>query len=172
MANVPWFWPGVLISGIAGFLVPVLLSRFLAVRPVIAGVLILALGIILSATLTPLRDALEYGATGTGACDFSRLGLAPPAEIRRLNDTSLNILLFVPLGVVIGLLSRSWTMVIAVLAAVMLPIAIEAIQMLVPALARGCQSADVADNLTGLAIGWGGGSVERLFRSGRGSKSN
>jgi hypothetical protein len=40
-----------------------------------------------------------------------------------------------------------------VLTAVALPFAIEATQLVVTSLDRACQSADVSDNLTGLALG-------------------
>ena len=42
---------------------------------------------------------------------------------------------------------------LVVVAAIALPFAIEATQLLVPLLGRGCESADVVDNLIGLAIG-------------------
>ena len=123
------------------------------VRPWAAGALIFSIGIILAATLTPLRGAIEAGTAGTGVCDFRRLSLAPIAEAMSLNDTSLNILLFVPLGLVLGRLPRTARTAGIVIASIALPFAIEAVQLEAAALARGCQSADVVDNLTGLVIG-------------------
>jgi hypothetical protein len=46
-------------------------------------------------------------------------------------------------------------------AAIALPFAIETTQMVVPVIERGCQSADVFDNLTGLAVGLAIGTIGR-----------
>jgi hypothetical protein len=163
MSSVPWFLPGVLVSIAASVALAIPLGRALAVRPTIAGALVFSLGIVLSATLTPLRGAIEAGAAGTGTCDFSRLGLAPIAEAISVNDTSLNILLFVPLGVVVGYMPRTRCTAGIVIASITLPFLIEAVQLVASDLARGCQSADVIDNLTGLFVGAALGSTSRLL---------
>jgi len=104
-------------------------------------------------------EALEFGARGSSSCDLSRLGLAPLDELLEPSEASLNALMFIPLGAMIGLVPRSRRKAAVVIAAIALPFAIETIQLLVPALDRACESADVVDNLTGLVIGLGGGSV-------------
>ena len=53
-----------------------------------------------------------------------------------------------------------------VVAAIVLPFAIETTQQLVLWLDRACESADVVDNLTGLAIGLAGGVVVRRLIDG------
>jgi glycopeptide antibiotics resistance protein len=94
------------------------------------------------------------------------MGLAPLSELLRFNDASLNVLLFMPLGVSIGLMPRSRLKVIVFVAAIALPFAIETTQMLLPLLDRSCESADVIDNLTGLVLGLAGGfAVGWLARS-------
>lgn len=163
MSNVPWFLQGVLVSIAASVALAHPLGRALVVGPTLAGSLVLSLGIVLSATLTPLRGAIEAGAAGTGICDFSRLGLAPIAESTSLNDTSLNILLFVPLGLVVGHLPRTRRMAGIVIASIALPFLVEMVQLIASDLARGCQSADVIDNLTGLLIGTAVGTASRLL---------
>ena len=51
------------------------------------------------------------------------------------------------------------------LAAILLPIVIETIQAVVPALGRVCQSGDVVDNWTGLALGLAiGATAHALWR--------
>jgi hypothetical protein len=157
--TLPWFLPGVAIWVAVALAAGGRVGRALGVRRAVAVALIVSLGIILSATLSPLRGALEFGAVGTGSCDLSRVGFAPLRELLRLNDTSLNVLLFVPLGVSIAFIPRSRLKVVVVVAAIALPFAIETTQLLVPWLDRACQSADVVDNLTGLAIGLAGGVV-------------
>jgi glycopeptide antibiotics resistance protein len=67
--------------------------------------------------------------------------------------------MFVPLGVMISLVPRSRRKAAIVVAAIALPFAIETTQMLLPVLDRACESADVIDNLTGLVLGFAGGSV-------------
>ncbi len=158
-AALPWFLPGMVASVAVSLAAGGRVGRALGARRAVGSLLVLSLGIVVSATLTPLRGVIEFGATGQGACDFSRLGLAPLRELLRVNDTSLNILMFVPLGMVLGIVPRSRRKAALVAGAIALPFAIETIQLLVPALDRGCQSADVIDNLTGLVIGLAAGAV-------------
>jgi len=158
---LPWFLPGVVIWVAVALVAGGRVGRTLGVRRAVALALIVSLGIILSATLTPLRGALDFGAVGSGSCDLSRVGFAPLRDLLRLNEASLNVLLFVPLGGSIAFLPRSRLNVIVVAAAIALPFAIEATQLVVLWLDRACESADVVDNLTGLAIGLGGGIVMR-----------
>jgi len=170
MSNVPWFAPGVLVSAAVAVVMAVPVGRALPLRPAAAGVLVLSFGIVISATMTPLRLALEAGAVGTGICDFSRLGIAPFAELDGLNDTTLNILLFVPLGLTLCFVPWSWRKAGLLFASMAFPFVIEIFQLLVSSLARGCQSADVADNLTGLFVGLAIGTASRLIVRGSGQQ--
>jgi hypothetical protein len=156
MNNVEWFAPGLVISVVVGLAASRPVGRWLGARPTLVWVLLACLGAIVAATLTPVRDPLEFefGAAGVGVCDFSRFGPAPLDELRTFNETSLNILLFVPFGATVGLLPNGRPKALVVLAAIALPFAIEAIQLVATTLHRGCQSADVADNLTGLIVGF------------------
>jgi hypothetical protein len=150
---LPWFLPGVAISVVVSLAAGGVVGRVLGTRRAVASLLVLGLGIIVSATLTPLDGVLDLDTLGRGTCDFSRMWLPALGELRRLNDTSLNVLLFIPLGISIALLPRSRRTLPVVVAAFALPFAVELVQLLVPALARGCQSADVVDNLLGLTVG-------------------
>ncbi len=148
--EVPWFLPGlavtILISGFASRGV----GHRLRIHPVHAAVILISLGAIVAATLTPLRGFPNLGATPI-PCDLSRLGFAPIRDLFWLNNSSLNILLFAPLGAALTFAPlKSWRLLGA---AAMLPLIIEAVQLLAPPLARGCESADVTDNLTGLVLG-------------------
>ena len=167
---LPWLLPGVAVWVAVALVAGGRVGRALGVRRAVAMALIVSLGIILSATLTPLRGALDFGTVGGGSCDFSRVGFAPLRDLLRFGDTSLNVLMFVPLGVSIGLLPRSRLKLAIVVAAIALPFAIEATQLVVLWLDRACESADVVDNLTGLAIGLGGGIVARRLAAGPGSR--
>ena len=150
---VPWFPAGMAVTVVLGALLGSRVARRLGAPTALGWILILSLGLVLAATLTPQREALDYGAISVGSCDLSRMGLAPLSAFRGFNDTSVNILVFLPLGTAIGLIPRSRAKAAVVGAAILLPFAIELTQLLVPALDRGCQSADVIDNLTGLAVG-------------------
>ena len=154
---LPWFLPGAVIALVVGIVCSGPVSRTLRVGRRVAWFIVVILGIILAATMTPQREALAYGARGPDSCDFSRVGLAPISELLRFNDTGLNVLMFIPLGTTIGLLPRSRRTAAVVIAAIALPFAIEAAQLLLPVLDRACESADVVDNLTGLVLGLGGG---------------
>lgn len=156
---LPWLLPGVAISAAISIAASGVVGRALRVRRLVAGVLVLSLGVILAATLTPQWEALTFGAQGPSSCDFSRISLAPLGQLLSANDSGGNILMFIPFGVAIGLLPRSRRKAAIVAFAIALPFAVETVQLLVPALDRACESADIVDNLTGLAIGLAGGSV-------------
>jgi glycopeptide antibiotics resistance protein len=159
---LPWFLPGTALFALVGVLAARPLARWLPTHPVIAWGLFVSLGMVLSATLTPLRGHFNFAATG-GTCDLSRIGLAPIDDLGEINDTTLNILLFIPLGISLGLLDRSRRTGLLIAVAVVLPVMIETTQLLLPALERGCQSADVFDNLTGLVIGLAIGGLASLL---------
>lgn len=156
--KLPWLLPGVAVALVLSSVFSRAAGLALGVRRVVAWVLLISLGVILAATLTPLRDAFD-GGRGSGTCDFSRLGLASIEELRRFYDAGLNVLIFIPFGLAIGTVPWPRRKAAMVAAAIALPFAIEAIQVLLPALDRACESADVIDNLTGLAIGLSGGLV-------------
>lgn len=157
------FGPGVAISLVVSLLACGFASHALRISKAHGWALLMCLGVVLSATITPSRDALLFGAQGSGTCDLSRIVLAPLQDLGHLNDTSLNILLFVPLGLAIAVCPRSRATFIVLAGAFVLPASIELIQLLVPPLGRECQSADVIDNLTGLVLGLAGGVVAGLL---------
>jgi hypothetical protein len=89
LADLPWFLPGFAISVVIGYLVRHRAPRFLGASPLLGWVVVVSLGIIASATLTPRESAFEGGAQAAG-CDFSRVGLASLKDILELGDTFLN----------------------------------------------------------------------------------
>jgi hypothetical protein len=150
---VPLFLPGVVLSLLLATLFAVRLAQVSRTRPPVAWLLLVSVGIILAATLTPQLDAFARGAHSSGTCDMGRLGLAPLSVYLRPNETSANVVLFVPLGIALGLLPRGNRTYPLVAVAFAFPLIIETTQLLLPALERGCQSADVVDNLAGLLLG-------------------
>ncbi len=109
-------------------------------------------GLVAAATLTPTAVALD-GAASDGVCRVSRFGLVPLGTLLSVNGASLNVLLFLPLGVAIGLLPRTRATLLVLLAAIALPFVVEAVQLVLVFLGRQCQVADIFDNLAGLAVG-------------------
>jgi VanZ family protein len=158
---VPMFVPGMAVTLVAAALAARPLARFLDVDALVATVLLLGFGAVLSATLTPSWDALRAGVQGSGVCDLSRIGLAPLSELRSVNDTSLNVILFMPLGVALGALPATRRTAVVVAIAFALPFVIEGTQLVVPALDRACQTADLFDNVSGLVLGGGIALVSR-----------
>ena len=157
-AAVPWFLPGTIVWAVASMaLAPRLGRRLHASRP-LAFTLSLSLGFVLLATLTPTTDALGGLGAPVMGCDLGRLTLAPPSELLSINDTPRNVMLFVPLGLALGLLQRTKLTAALIVLAYLLPFIIEGLQLVLTSLGRGCQSADVIDNATGLTIGLVAGS--------------
>jgi hypothetical protein len=137
----------------------------LRTRRSVAALLLFGFGLVFAATLVPTGAALEgaalEGAASDGVCDVSRLGLAPIEELTNVTFTSLNVLLFVPLGVAVGLLPRTRAAAAVTVLAISTTFLVEAIQFVVTVLGRGCQTADMVDNLLGLAIGIALGTLAR-----------
>lgn len=127
-------------------------GRRLWTSRLVAALLLFGFGFVAAATLVPDAAAMT-GVSSDGVCDLSRVGFAPIDELLRINFTSLNVLLFVPLGVAVALLPRTQAAAIVTIAAIATPFVVEGIQLVVTVLGRGCQTADVFDNLLGLAIG-------------------
>jgi hypothetical protein len=129
------------------------LGRWLNVRRSIAWVLLFSVGVILSSTLSPLESGGAAPPDQARTCDLSRTWPASFSDVARGEDVAINILMFIPLGFAVGNAPLSRRKVLVLLAGMTLPIAIEALQLGVTTLDRACQGADVADNLTGLALG-------------------
>jgi hypothetical protein len=158
-ATLPWLVPGVVLSFCASVLASGALGSWLRVRRSVAWGLLMSVGVILSATLSPLNGG-ELAAPGIAStCDLSRTSLPSLDEVLYGEDTALNILMLVPLGFAIGLAPLSRRKIVVVVAATLLPPTIEAVQLFSVALARACQGADVIDNLAGLALGLAAGGL-------------
>jgi hypothetical protein len=138
-------------------------ATMLRTKRLVAYLLIVSVGAILAATLPPGMAGFDQVADGVGSCHIHRLGLAAADDYFGVTETSLNVLLFIPLGLALALLPWSRRTVALIGAAFALPIAIEATQLLVPMLGRACESGDVIDNMVGLLIGLVVGGVAMVF---------
>ena len=145
-ADYVGFVPGLVLSAVLALVLGARIARALRVDRTFGTLLIISLGIVLSATVTPSRDAVLGVPEMAAGCDLSRFGLASWSTYRNINDTSLNVLLFIPLGALLGLLPRSPYRRATILGAIVLPFAIEGLQLVATPLGRACQSGDVVDN--------------------------
>jgi VanZ family protein len=164
---LPWFLPGLAITTVIALAVAGRVARRLRTQSWIAFLLVVSVGAVLAATIPPVAGGFSGRPSALGRCDFGRIGLAPLSQYIHLGDTSLNVILFVPLGLAIGLLGRSPAAARLLVAALASPVAIEAIQSLLPMFGRACQSRDVVDNLLGLGIGLALGALLSVVRVGR-----
>ncbi|MFN8519713.1 MAG: VanZ family protein [Chloroflexota bacterium] len=154
METVPLFLPGMLVTAVLAVATAVPLGRRLGVHPAVAFLLVAGIGLVVSATLTPLADALEDGVASSGTCDMRRVGWAPLGMYLSPTGAALNLILFVPLGVALGLLPsgrRATRLIIAI--GIASPFLVEGTQLIVRSLGRGCQAADVVDNVSGVVLG-------------------
>ena len=164
MSNLPGLVPGIVASLLVALGFGRRVARALGSSAPHAGALVFSLGVVASWTLTPFTGA-DTQTTAIGACDLHRMTLAPWAQYLSFSDPAGNVLLFVPLGLCLGWLRPSRQRAVMIASAAGLPVVIEATQLLVPVLNRSCESGDVVDNLTGLAIGLVCGEITRRIGS-------
>ena len=153
LSDYALLWPGVLITAVVAIVLGGPLARRLRTATPVGFLLLFGFGLIASATLTPSRDALRFGALGSGACDLTRIGPVPLADLFHFQDPAFNVALYVPLGIAIGMLPGGWARRWLIVAGLLLAPAIELTQLLVRPLGRACQTSDMSDNVTGLLIG-------------------
>jgi hypothetical protein len=163
LSDLLWYAPGFAIALGVSIAASYRVGRALGTRRLLGWGIVMGLGLVLAATFTPQDTGSAAVGVHAIACDFTRLGLAPIGTLLAINEASLNVLMFVPLGATIGLLPRSRSKAVLVAAAIALPFAVEAVQALATVLNRACESADVVDNLTGLVLGLGLGTLVGRF---------
>jgi glycopeptide antibiotics resistance protein len=161
-ANVPLFLPTTIVAILVGYLARDRVGRWLGGSAALGWAFVVAIAIIVAATLTPLREIAAEGRPAQVGCDLSRVGFASIREILRADDSFRNIVLFIPLGAVIAFVPGLRRKAALLAAAGLAPIAIEVGQLLLTPLNRACQSADVFDNVMGLFVGFAIGSVVAL----------
>ena len=156
LGQYPGFLPGLAVSVLLAAALHRYVARQLGISEPVAWLLLISFGGIIAATLTPGVGTFPPIVVRP-SCDVSRIGPAPLGQYVALGATGLNVLLFVPLGVLIAQLPRSRAMAIAVVSAALLPFTIEVIQLAAMPLGRACEGGDVVDNLLGLALGLAAG---------------
>jgi glycopeptide antibiotics resistance protein len=169
ISNFPWLLPGIAISALVSIVISRFVAEKLAISRALGYALVFWLGVILSATMTPSISGLHdpdraaRATTDTAWCDLSRIGPPPLDQLDTFNDVGLNVLLFVPLGVLVSAIGRHRWKTFTWAAA--LPFLIEGAQFFGGApIGRVCESADVFDNLTGLLLGYVAGTAMNVGR--------
>jgi hypothetical protein len=157
-----WFWPGVAVAVAMSWLLAPVVGRALRIDRRLAWLLVFSIGLIVAATITPIRPPIGIDLTIHRNCDFGRRWFATIPEVTAWTGSTLHIGAFVPAGVAIALLPISLRSAIVVVCVAALPGAVEALHFAVPELARACKSADAIDGLTGLATGMIAGLVIRV----------
>ena len=164
VSGITWFWPGMAVVLVMSWVLAPPVARLLRIDRRLGWLLVITIGLILVVEATPLRGPFGLDLTAQRPCDLARRWFATLPEITAMGDVTLDIVLYIPAGVVIAWLPVLRRSMIVMAAAVMLPGLIEVVQLVVPTLARGCQSGDAIDGLTGLGVGLGVGVVVRLVR--------
>ncbi len=100
--TVPLFVPVVVLSITLATVAAGRTAAWMNARPAVSWLLLVGFGVILAATLTPLRDAIEHGLVSSGTCDLRRIGPAPLGAYLRPNETSANVVLFHSPGTCLG----------------------------------------------------------------------
>lgn len=157
----PWVLPGALGVALVAWLLRRPLARLFGVGRPHAFALVAAFGLMLVVTLTP--SPVEGRWQSERVLDLAIT--LDRADLRTITEASLNILLFVPVGLTAsrlpGALARRLLLALAVLA----PIGIEIVQYRYPSLGRsGFVLNDVVANWLGLAAGALVGAVLRPAR--------
>jgi hypothetical protein len=151
----PLFWPGVICSLFLAAVLSGRAGRLLLSHRAVGFLLVLALGGVVALTLLPdLRGPLwENARYAVQQCALDNAGPRPFSALFTATQSSLNVALFIPLGLAAGLAGTRGRAALTALGAATLPFAVEWIQYLSPFLGRACDAQDVWDNLFGLAIG-------------------
>ena len=143
--------PGALITLCLAWLGRRDIARRLAMPVPVAILLIVGVGAMLTLTLSPSRPLFPLQRDAWCVWPPPTLWESVSA-LRTLNTRSLNALMFAPIGLACAL-SRSRPIVLRLVAAgAATPFAVEFLQWVLP-IRRGCDAADVVDNLVGLSVG-------------------
>ena len=147
IAGIPWFWPVTAATVGVATLFSRQVARSFGSTRLHAFVLLVSVGGIVALTLTPAGDFGGHACRIPSSWPISLDDFVSPTA------RGLNVVLFIPLGIALGLMPRSPVKAEAVFLAALSPLLIELTQSIV-GLGRTCEATDVVDNLTGLAVGF------------------
>jgi hypothetical protein len=152
LGGIPWALPAALVAVVAAAAFAVPVARRTGETPAAAWLLLASFGVIVGMTLTPSPD---YPFQRT--CDLALVG-PTFRDLLTLNDRSLNVALFIPLGIAVVAIHTRHRLACLLLAASVAPL-VELTQLVLTPLRRTCQAIDVLDNELGLVLGVGGAGL-------------
>jgi len=155
-SSAPWVIPALIVTLVVSLLLHRWLARRFRTAPWFVLALMLCIGAILSITITP-------GIWNPSHSCSLKVAFPHPSDLFSFSERSLNIWLFVPLGLTIAATPRRRVGVFFFACAMAMPFMIEGFQHFVPDIGRTCQLTDVINNLTGLFLGGFVGLCVRLF---------
>lgn len=155
---VPWAIPLVATSAVVALITALVLQKTRRAGAWLVAALIVSAALVVGITLTP-NAGIEDGSLVDPRFDRGPWGyLRQPEYWLYLDSRTLNVALFIPLGLTIGLLARGRSRWIALAVGLMLPWIIEGLQSALP-FNRDSQAIDLADNTTGFLIGFASGLI-------------
>lgn len=169
MTTLPLMAPTFIVGLLLGLLFARRLGAVLRSSPLVAFLLVASVALVVAVTLTPLREVPGAVDPMAAVPDVGGPLWRWPWQWWPVDDRTLNVVLFVPLGLAVGLVGRTVVRRWLTVAALVSPLVVEGTQWAVDWLARDSQWQDVADNLVGvvlgLLLGW-------VVRAGRGRSAS
>lgn len=153
LGTMPLFWPGALLSTVAAGVCAPRVARRLGTGRVSSYCLVLALGGIAVTGLLTDTTPVPGDGRHPGAGFATSWRLPGPADLAGLDQRTVAMLLFVPLGVAVARARPVRRALRLAGAAAALPFAIEWVQFEVVWLLRPARAQDIADSLCGLLLG-------------------
>lgn len=152
-AAVPWAIPLVAASIVVAVIVGLALRSTMGARAWLIAALIVSAALVIGLTLTP-NAGMEGSAFIDPRSDRGPWGyLRQPEYWLHLDSRTLNVALFIPLGLTLGLLARGAMRWVILAVGLALPWLVEGLQRVLP-FDRDPQSIDLADNSTGFLVGY------------------
>lgn len=143
-----------LVVAVVAVLVAFPLARLLRSNPLVTGLLVVSLLAVVALSLAP-SNTLQAAA---GVC-LRPVTLPVGRRILWPSDLTANVLMYVPLGVAVVWLRPKLVRLVAVVAALLVPLAIELTQKELIAINRQCSLSDIIGNEVGLLVGMAAGAV-------------
>ena len=153
---VPWAIPLVAASAVVAVVLALMLQRTRGASAWLVAALMVSIGLVVALTLTP-NAGVEESSLVDPRSDRGPWGyLRQPEYWLHLDSRTLNVALFIPLGLTLGLLARGAARWVILAFGLALPWLVEGLQSVLP-FDRDPQSIDLADNSTGFVVGYAAG---------------
>lgn len=143
-----------LVVVVVAALLAVPLARLLRSNPLVTGLLVMSLFAVVALSLAPSNTPQA----AAGVC-LRPVTLPVGRQILWPSDLTANVLMYLPLGVAVVWLRPRLVRLVAVVAALMVPLVVELAQKEIIAINRQCSLSDIIGNEVGLLVGMAIGAV-------------